>query len=474
MTVARQVAWNTMAQTIARAGVLGLGIVTTILLTRHLGVASYGDYIIVSVYIALYAILFDWGISTLLGRELPRVDSPDELVGKALALRLTLAVPVCLLAAGVAFVVYGEKGEEQARNGILLALPTIVAIAVINTLAPMFQVRMKLDRVAAAEIGSQLLGAVVVVLLVATDRGFYELVLASVLASVTYGLAVYLFARRLARIRLSVDIPAWVQLLRIALPLGLVVVVGTLYFRADALLLSLLKGSHDVGIYGVAYRFFEMTIAFPAFFLGPVFPLLSTAAVSTAGTGEFSQLLQKSFDVLTIAAVFVVALTVPLAPELVLLVGGEAFEQSTGPLRILMFGAALTFLASLLLLALIALDRQRSVLLLTLVALVVNLVLNVALIPEYSYTAAAAIATGTQLVIVVGALFLVRRFVGFVPSSRVVVRAAVAGAAVFLALFAFPPPLLIGLVGGTALYGLLLLAFRVDRDLDLAQVLRRA
>ena len=205
-----------------------------------------------------------------------------------------------------------------------------------------------------------------------------------------------------------------------------------------------------------------------------MFPLLSTSAVSPAGTVEFSQLLQRSFDVLTIAAVFVVALCVPLAPELVLLVGGEAFEESTGPLRILMFGAALTFFASLLLLALIALDRQRSVLLLTFVALVVNLVLNVALIPEYSYTAAAAIATGTQLVIVVGALYLVRRFVGFVPSSRVVVRATVAGAAVFLALFAFTAPLLVGLAGGTALYGLLLLAFRIDRDLDLAQVLRRA
>jgi hypothetical protein len=32
----------------------------------------------------------------------------------------------------------------------------------------------------------------------------------------------------------------------------------------------------------------------------------------------------------------------------------------------------------------------------------------------------------------------------------------------------------VALLGGTALYGLLLLAFRIDRDLDLAQVLRRA
>ena len=474
MTVARQVAWNTVAQSTARFGVLGLGLVTTILLTRHLGVASYGDYIIVSVYISLFAIVFDWGIPTMLARELPRVDDPDALMGKALALRLVLAVPVCLLAAGVAFLFYGADGEEQARNGIILALPTIVSIGLINTLSPVFQVRMKMDRVAAAEIGSQLIGATVIVLLVVADRGFYELVLATVLASATYALFVFLFSRPLARIRLSVDMTAWRRLLRVALPLGIAVVVGTIYFRADALLLSLLKGSHDVGIYGVAYRFYEMTIPFPAFFLAPVFPLMSAAAVSAAGKAEFSQLLQKSFDVLTIAAVFVIAITLPLAPQLVRLVAGESFEDSTVPLRILMVGAAFAFLASLLLFALIALDRQRNVLLLTLVALVVNLAFNVALIPRFSYTAAAAIATATQLVIVVGALYFVHRSIGFLPSPRVALRAAVAGAAVLVGLFAFPAPLAMGVAGGTALYGLLLLAFRIDRELDLLQILRRA
>jgi O-antigen/teichoic acid export membrane protein len=474
MTVARQVALNTVAQSAARVGVLGLGLVTTIVLTRYLGVASYGDYIIVSVYIALFAVLFDWGITTMLGRELPRVESPDELVAKALALRLTLAVPVCLAAAGVAFVLYGDAAEHQARNGILVALPTIVAISVVNTLIPVFQVRMRMDRVAVAEIASQAIGATVIVLLVVADRGFYELVLATVLVSVSYAAFVYVFVRPLARIRLLVDVAAWKRLLRIALPLGVAVIVGTIYVRADALLLSLLKGSHDVGIYGVAYRFFEMTIAFPAFFLAPVFPLLSAAAIRAAGTAEFAQLLQKSFDVLTIAALYVVALTLPLAPQLVRLVAGESFDDSTGPLRVLMVGAALAFLASLLLYALIALDRQRSVVLLTLVALVVNLALNVALIPRYSYDAAAAIATGTQLVVVVGALYLLRRTIGFVPSWRIGFRAAVAGAVVLAALVAFSAPLVVALAVGTALYGIVLVAFRIDRELDLGQILRKA
>jgi O-antigen/teichoic acid export membrane protein len=474
MTVARQVAWNTIAQTTARFGVLGLGVITTGLLTRYLGVDRYGDYIIVSVYISLFAVLFDWGIPTMLARELPRIEEPDALVGKALALRLTLAVPMCLLAAGIALVLYSDPGEEYARNGILLALPTIIAVAVLNTLGPIFQVRLKMDRVALAEISSQVLGAATIILLVATDRSFYELVAATVLTSATYALLVYVFARRLAHVRLSVDVAAWKRLLRVSLPLGVAVVVGTIYFRADALLLSLLKGSHDVGIYGVAYRFYEMTIPFPAFFLAPVFPLLSAAAVSAAGLAEFSSLLQRSFDVLAIAAVLVVAATLPLAPDLVRLVAGSSFEDSTVPLQILMVGAAFSFLASLFLFALIALDRQQRVLLLTVVALVVNLALNVALIPEFSYTAAAAIATGTQFVIVVGAIYLVWRLTRFVPSPRVLGRALLAGAGVFVVLEVAPTAFAFKVAIGVVLYAGLLLALRVDRELDLRQLLRRA
>jgi O-antigen/teichoic acid export membrane protein len=474
MTVARQVAWNTLAQSVARIGVLGLGVITTVLLTRYLGVASYGDYVIVSVYISLFAIVFDWGIPTMLARELPRVDRPDALMAKALGLRLAIAVSACLLAALVALVLYGGDGEEQARNGILVALPMIVAVGLLNTLTPIFQVRLKMDRVAAAEICAQIVGTVAIVLLVVAERSFYELVLATVLMSVTYAGLVYAFARPLARISLAFDADTWKRLMRLALPLGVALAVGTIYFRADALILSLLKDSHDVGIYGVAYRFFEMTIPFPAFFLAPVFPLLSAAAVRGAGLAEFSQLLRRSFDVMMIAAVLVVAIAVPLAPDMVRIVAGEAFADSTDPLRILMFGAAFAFLANLLLFALIALDRQKNVLVLTLVALVVNVGLNFALIPAFGYMAAATIATGTQLVIVIGALYFVWRSAAFLPSSRVVLRATIAGAAVAVALLVMPAPFAVSLVVGGVLYALLLLAFRIDRELDLGQLMRRA
>jgi O-antigen/teichoic acid export membrane protein len=122
--------------------------------------------------------------------------------------------------------------------------------------------------------------------------------------------------------------------------------------------------------------------------------------------------------------------------------------------------------------ALVALDRQKTVLYISLAALTANIALNLVFIPQYSYNAAAVIATGSQVFTLSCAVFLVHRYTGLVPSLRVIARALAAGCGVALVLLVLPTPLLLSLVIGTLLYGLLLLALRVDRELDLRQLLR--
>ncbi|HVM15949.1 MAG TPA: hypothetical protein VM290_00005, partial [Gaiellaceae bacterium] len=44
----RRVAWNTGVQAAARLLAIGLGLLTTVVLTRYLGVEGYGDYVTVA------------------------------------------------------------------------------------------------------------------------------------------------------------------------------------------------------------------------------------------------------------------------------------------------------------------------------------------------------------------------------------------------------------------------------------------
>src|SRR3954447_5349331 len=118
MNLTRRVAWNTLTQASARAVTLALSVVTTVLLTRHLGVSGYGVYVTVTVYLSFFAVFFDAGVTTLVVRALSTDETRSELFREAIGLRITLAVPIAVLAVGVASLFYGGADDETIRYAI--------------------------------------------------------------------------------------------------------------------------------------------------------------------------------------------------------------------------------------------------------------------------------------------------------------------------------------------------------------------
>jgi O-antigen/teichoic acid export membrane protein len=470
VTTARKVAWNTIAQALARTLALGLAIVVTALLTRHFGVAGYGSYITVTVYVSFFALFFDWGIATMLARELAAEGRSPSLVARALTLRLVLTLPVMAIAGGIGFALYHSDAERAIRYGILITLPTILFSAVSSTLSAVFQAELKLDRVAAAETISQVVLAAIVIVLVEMDESLYAIFAATVLGSALNAGILVWFAKKLTPLRVAVDVPKWRELLRRSLPLGLALMVATIYFRADAILLSLLKGPKDVGIYGVAYRMLEALTAFPGFFYASIFPLISAFA-RRADLDSLRSMAQRSFDLLVLAAIPVVLGTIALAPEIVRALAGDEFSKSVTPLRLVIIGAGLMFINGLLAYMLIALDRQVSVLWLATAALVFNLALNLVLIPAYSYTAAAAVATASEVFSLAGSLWLTRKYADFVPGLSVAAKGAVAGVVMFFAIFLIDTGLVASIGIGIVVYLGVLLLLQTHRSLELRELL---
>jgi O-antigen/teichoic acid export membrane protein len=149
------------------------------------------------------------------------------------------------------------------------------------------------------------------------------------------------------------------------------------------------------------------------------------------------------------------------------LVAGDGFGEAVDPLRVLLFAGALASVSGLLGYALIAGGRQASALRLAIVALVLNLALNLALVPPLGVDAAAAVALGSEVVMVAGGLWLVRRELDLRPRFRIAWRVLVAAGAMAAALAAVPAEsLLVLLPLGIAIYAVVLSVIGgVDRRL---------
>jgi O-antigen/teichoic acid export membrane protein len=425
VTLARQVARNTAAQALGKAAVLVIGAASIAVTTRYLGAAGYGSFALALALVQMLGVLADAGLVTVVVREISRDPLRSaELVGSALVLRLLLGVGVVALAGLLSLAL---PYAPDVRIAILIAgVPFVLGLAT-TSLATVFQARLQMGRAAIADVAGRLAGFGALVAVVVADLGFL-----AVVASTAVGAAVALavtaaLLRPLLSVRPLADRERWRELLVPAIPLGLALAVNEIYFRADTFILSLFRPFEEVGHYTLAYRIFELLAVLPAIVMTSAFPLLSRYV------GEQRELAARVVDA---TADLFVALATPiaagglvLAPELVRLVAGDAFAGSVTPLRLLLCAAGAAWISGLLGYTLIAADRRRAVLLLSLGALVVNLALNLALVPTYGADAAAAVALGCEALLLAGGWVLVRLELDLVPHTRLLWRAIVAAAA---------------------------------------------
>src|SRR5437667_385194 len=82
------------------------------------------------------------------------------------------------IAQGLAGALYGGAGDAAIREGIAIALPIILFSSAASTLSAIFQARLQMDRVALAEISGQIVGAGLILAVVAEGGSLNEVIAA--------------------------------------------------------------------------------------------------------------------------------------------------------------------------------------------------------------------------------------------------------------------------------------------------------
>ena len=461
--VARRVAGNTAVQLAGKAVVLAIGLASVAVTTRYLGASGYGKLALALAFVQTFGLLADVGLLTVAVRELSRMpERTNELVGAVLALRLALSLAVVPLAALVSLVF---PYDREVRVAILIAGGALVLGLANGALVAVFQSRLRMGRAAVSEVLGRASAFAALVLVATLDLGFYAVVATAAVGAAVALCASWLLIRPLATPSIGAHRDTWRPLLLAALPVGAALAVTELYFRADTFIISLFRDYDEVGAYSLAYRVVELLAVLPAVVMTSVFPLLSRYLGGGAERGRAAITIEAVADLFLAVGVPIAAGGLVVAPQVVKLVAGDGFAEAAGPLRILLFAGALAAVSGLLGYALIAGGRQASALRLALVALVVNLALNFALVPSLGIEAAAAVAVACEVLMVGGGLWLVRRELDLRPRFRIAWRVLVAAAVMAAVLAAVPTDSLAVLLPlGVAVYAVVLVAVGgVDR-----------
>jgi O-antigen/teichoic acid export membrane protein len=358
----------------------------SILVARHLGVDQFGVYAIAMSAGFFITILMDGGFTTLLQRESARASLGDSLEGKNVsryALGYTFLVVAFLTA--VAFI--NPFGQDA-----------ITLFAIIFAFSPVVLIGHSMSILRGQ---GRLLRDAVLQMVMRFFTAFY------VVAFILYGLespASILFAQGVggftayltlafrSRIKPLFFIP-W-NAFKVALPLAAWAIAFAIYSRSDLLLCRLFDiPRSDVGEYAIACRLVEALQVFS----GPVGILIFRKFRIAELSKEVSV---KKIMMVTYAALFIGALICIggfiFSPLAIPWIFGEEYRASVLLFEVLTIGLIFFLGNTVLFQAYIALELERLLMILTALAGIFNVTLNVILLPRYGVEASAWTSVLTQ------------------------------------------------------------------------------
>jgi O-antigen/teichoic acid export membrane protein/cell division septum initiation protein DivIVA len=429
-----------------------IGFVVITLFARRAGPLTFGTY---SFALALAGFVVgaptNFGIGTLGIRNIAR-DPADagKVVGEALAVQAIIAaIAVALL---VALVPLLSTNEE------LVTLTPIVAlyyVAYSMTVDWALQGLQRLRAVAAARLAGQVLFGIVTPLILIrgpTGAERYAAVLAA--GAILTAIAAFAMVRRaVGPIRVSWAIaPLW-DLAKGAAPLGFSLVMLQVYYSMDQVLLGLLTNKAEVGQYAAAAKLPVVLSGFTAIWLSAVYPHASK--LFTHDPDALRRQLGSFTSLSVVAALPLIAGSAIVGTGVMTGLFGPAYGPAGTPFAILMGASAVVVVATNYTSLAMAAGQERTFAMSVTIASIINVLLNLLLIPFYGATGAAISTVAAESVVFLICARRVAAVIGRPPlAGRRIAGAVAATALMSAALIAMPSSISVWLriAAGGAVY----------------------
>lgn len=377
---------------------VGVGLLSTPLLIRHLSIAEYGLYATASSIAFVIAGLAEGGLGGVVIREYSNATAAvrDQLLRSLLGLRLAMTTVGVLIGVGCA--------QAAGYPGVLVGGVAVLGVglltgAVQNTWAVALNVDLRLGTLAAIDMARQLtttVGVAALVVLGASLGPFYLVAPAGLFVALVVTWRTTPGAPRLPRF----DRRRWSAILRQTGVFAVATALSVAYFQVAIISTSLLAGDEQAGIFGSAFRVIEISNGIPWLLAQAAFPLLARAAYNDADRLRYA--LGRMFETLLIVGVLfglAVALGAPFATSVL---GGAKLDPAIPVLRTLGIGVPFSFLVAVWAFALLSLHQHRSLLTANGVAFLLAISLSLLLIPDYGARGAAWVTVTLEATLATG------------------------------------------------------------------------
>jgi PST family polysaccharide transporter len=374
---------------------MGFGMIVGVWIARYMGPSQFGSFAYVQAVIALFMAFSTLGLDQIVIRDIIKVrEAKGRILGTTMALRLGGACVA--LAASVLMVMITRPGDR-----LVLAMAAVMGSAtlfqVFDTIDLWFQSQVQSKYSVMAKNGAFIILALAKIALILAQASIMAFAWATLAEA---ALAAWFLVRAYAMRRedmgdWQVDRQLAKCLLKDGWPLILAGLTVMVYMRIDQIMLGQMGGNETVGIFTAASRLSEAWYFVPVALVSSFMPgLIATRQIDVVQ--YYHKLL--FFCKLNVALAMVIVLPVAIfSKQIVVFLYGSAYQSSGPILAIHIWGAVFVFLGMAQHPWFIAENHTKRALARTLGGVIVNVSLNLVLIPRWGGPGAAMASVAAQI-----------------------------------------------------------------------------
>lgn len=390
-----KISQQTMWQIISKAATSLTTFVILSFVSRVYGQDGTGTFTLALAYLGFFFLASDLGLNAYF---LPRLGFNSGEANSLFNARLIWSVVLIILANMIAF--FLPFADTNFRLLVLIGSVVITTSSILSSCNLIFQSQLKYEYPMAAVSLGAFLNLIVIVFLCLINAPLPLLALGTLVAGIISCLISLGLVREFYKFSLNFSQNLFfINTLKNAWPMMITLGLNTLYFRIDTFILSSIYPMSIVGTYNLAYQIFQAALVLPTYIINSFFPIL----VETQKTQM--NIFVKKITFVAVALFFIslagVIATWILAPVIINLMTGSDFGGSAMSLRILSLGFPGFFLTSLLMIIMIIYGKYKTMAAIYTVGLLVNLLLNIVWIPQFSFIAASWVTVISEYVILI-------------------------------------------------------------------------
>ncbi|MBU4331537.1 flippase [Patescibacteria group bacterium] len=406
------------------------------LIARHFGVDLLGKYTFSVFFVMLLSILIDLGLNQVLTREIAKYpEKTNEYFDNIFSFKILLGIVVYGLAI---FLVYVLGYPQITKNLVMITGVIMFFDGLTQTMHATMRghQNLKYESIGTVIYQTVEIGIGACVLLFHWPiYGLAIAILGGSLGNFTYTISRIVNVFKV-KIGILFEKAVIKNLLRLAAPFFIAGVFIKVYSHIDSVLLTKLAGDAAMGFYSVPYKLVFSLQVLPMAFGASVYPAFSHYWLKSREL--LKNTFEKSFFYLMVTVLPITFRTIALADQIIVKVYSNQYEPSILALKILIISAFFSFLTFPIGALLNACDRQKTNTRNIGIVMVINIVLNLILIPRLSFVGASIAALCSQVLLftlglayVSGIIHYDKKYLGW-SFIKIVLASAVMGGLAYL------------------------------------------